>query len=480
MTRFRITILPAVLALAAGAFVPALSAPQAAATGQHRVAAVTPGQQLWVKRYHGSQMPANFPAGAVMSPDGTKVFVTGTSSAPGKQEYATAAYRAATGARLWVARYPGKWFLTSANSIAVSPGGRLVFVTGQSTRSGTTTDYTTVAYRAATGAKVWATRYNGPASRDDTATSVAVSPRGNIVFVTGFSQSTASGRDYATVAYRAATGTQLWAKRYNVTGRSDDTTAALAVSPNGQTVFVTGYTFPLRGHADYVTIAYRAATGKLQWHARYNGPGKGDDIASSVKVTPDSSTVLVTGTSYGGPRVGSDWATVAYRAATGAQLWVSRYDGPDNGYDGASSLAVGPRGTRVYVTGFSTGKTSGRDCATVAYRTATGAQVWAKRYSGPGNRADSGSSIATSPDGSKVFITGTVTGTTSDGDYLTIGYRATTGTWLWGRRYNGPANSLDRANMVVTSATRVIVTGDSFLTLGNPGTSDYATIAYAP
>jgi hypothetical protein len=33
---------------------------------------------------------------------------------------------------------------------------------------------------------------------------------------------------------------------------------------------------------------------------------------------------------------------------------------------------------------------------------------------------------------------------------------------------------------VVASATRVIVTGDSFLVLGNPGTSDFATIAYAP
>jgi hypothetical protein len=480
MTRFRITVLPAALALAAGAFVPALSAPQAARAGQHRVAAVTPGQQLWVQRYHGPQMPANFPAGAALSPDGTKVFVTGTSSASGKQEYATVAYRAATGARLWMARYPGKWFLTSASSIAVSPGGRLVFVTGRSTRSGTTTDYTTVAYRAATGAKVWAARYNGPASRDDTATSVAVSPRGNVVFVTGFGQGTASGRDYATVAYRADTGTQLWAKRYNVTGSSVDTAAALAVSPNGQTVFVTGYTFPPRGHADYVTIAYLATTGKLRWHARYNGPGNGDDIASSVKITPDGGTVLVTGTSYGGPGVGSDWATVAYRVATGAQRWVSRYNGPGNGDDGASSLAVGPRGTNVYVTGFSTGKTSGRDSTTVAYRTATGAQVWAKRYSGPGNRADSGSSIATSPDGSKVFATGTVTGAASDGDYLTIGYRAATGAWLWGSRYNGPANTLDRANTVVTSATRVIVTGDSFQVLGNPGTSDYATIGYAP
>jgi hypothetical protein len=79
-----------------------------------------------------------------------------------------------------------------------------------------------------------------------------------------------------------------------------------------------------------------------------------------------------------------------------------------------------------------------------------------------------------------VFVTGTVTRAGQDGDYLTIGYRAATGAWLWGRHYNGPASSLDRAGAVVASAIRVIVTGDSFLVLGNPGISDFATIAYAP
>jgi hypothetical protein len=32
----------------------------------------------------------------------------------------------------------------------------------------------------------------------------------------------------------------------------------------------------------------------------------------------------------------------------------------------------------------------------------------------------------------------------------------------------------------VASATQAVVTGVSFLILGNPGTSDYATVAYAP
>ena len=44
--------------------------------------------------------------------------------------------------------------------------------------------------------------------------------------------------------------------------------------------------------------------------------------------------MFVTGTSAGSGR-GSDYATVGYDAATGAQLWASRYSGPGNGENNA-------------------------------------------------------------------------------------------------------------------------------------------------
>jgi hypothetical protein len=64
-------------------------------------------------------------------------------------------------------------------------------------------------------------------------------------------------------------------------------------------------------------------------------------------------------------------------------VWVARYHGPGNGSDAASSVAVSPSGRTVFVTGGSAGATSANDYATVAYNAATGAQEWAARYHGP-------------------------------------------------------------------------------------------------
>lgn len=138
-----------------------------------------------------------------------------------------------------------------------------------------------------------------------------------------------------------------------------------------------------------------------------------------MAVSPDGRTVFVTGLSAGRAS-GDDYATAGYRAATGSQLWVTRYSGPGNGADSGLALAVSPDGAIVYVAGASTGKTSGSDAVTLAYRAATGRQLWLTRYTSPGSRSDSAGRITVSPGGSMVFVAGISTGKTSGEDYLTI------------------------------------------------------------
>src|SRR5437660_6266865 len=191
----------------------------------------------------------------------------------------------------------------------------------------------------------------------------------------------------------ASPGAQLWAKRYNGTGNNADVATSVAVSPDGKTVYVTGQSYGTALVTDYATVAYDAATGARQWVARYNGPpGSLSNVPSSVAVSPDGTKVFVTGKSTVGQF--GDYATVAYDAATGHQLWVKGYNGPGNNDDGATAVAVSPSSRTVYVTGYSWGNGTATDYATIAY-TATGAQQWVKRYNGPpGNNYDNANSIA--------------------------------------------------------------------------------------
>ena len=402
-------------------------------------------------------------AAATGAPRAAAAPLAGASHAPGTP-----------GTQVWVERYSGSAHKgASATSVAASPSGSTVFVTGYSRGATSQLDYATVAYDAATGAQLWAEDYNGPGNRNDIANSIAVSPSGSTVLVTGYSTGATSDADYATVAYDAATGAQLWAKRYNGPGNGYDDPSSVAVSPSGSTVFVTGEsTGAASGPGDFATVAYDAATGAQLWVKRYNGPGNGADYAPSAAVSPSGSTVFVTGTGLYGFSA-QEFATVAYNAATGAQLWVKSYNRP--GYDYANALAVSPTGSTVFVTGTSPGATSANDYATVAYDAATGAQVWVKRYNGPGNGNDDARSVAVSPAGTTVFVTGQSTGATSN-DYATAAYDAATGAQLWVRRYTGPGTSGDGATSVTVSPAggTVFVTGESIGAVRN-----FATIAYS-
>lgn len=98
------------------------------------------------------------------------------------------------------------------------------------------------------------------------------------------------------------------------------------------------------------------ATGARQWVSRYNDPASSDNLAAGLTVGPGGKTVYVTGSSFSSP--GWAYVTVAYDTATGAQRWTARYNGPARRDDEATSVTVSPTGSRVFVTGFSVAATA--------------------------------------------------------------------------------------------------------------------------
>jgi hypothetical protein len=448
-----------------------------------------PGSQLWVSRYNGPLNGFDGATATAISPGGGTLFVTGQSDGSNAaRDYATVAYNTATGTQLWATRYNGpadEGDLPYA--VAASPGGGMVYVTGVSEGATTSLDYATIAYDAATGARVWVRRYHGPAASVDFAKALAVSPDGNTVYVTGYSGQGASPSahaDYVTIAYNAATGAQRWLSRYNGRANQNDQARSVAVSPGGRTVYVTGRSYGRTSFYDYATVAYNAATGARRWVSRYNGRANMNEFANAVTAGPGGRTVYVTGGSRASA-ARTFFATVAYNADTGARRWVSRYNGPGHIQDSGRSLAVTPDSRTVIVTGSSFGlgqnanRSTATDYATIAYNAATGARLWIRRYAGtPDYAEDDPASVAVSPSGDTVFVTGTSWGgNTTQTDFATIAYRTATGARLWVSRYNGPASGVDGGSaMVVSSAGgAVYVTGRSTGTTSN---ADFTTIAY--
>ncbi len=226
---------------------------------------------------------------------------------------------------------------------------------------------------SATGSQAWVSRFNNPDHlyAQDQATDLAVSPDGAQVIVTGRSQDVDDVYGYATVAYDASDGQGAWARRYAVPGAPSGYNfgaAALAISPDSSRVFVTGTSQDSSGDLDYATIAYATAAGGDLWLKRYDGPANDFDIANALALSADGSSVFVTGQSWG---TDYDYATVAYSAADGAPRWSKRYNGVAGGYDNAQALIVSPDGTTVFVTGESwrNAATGNSDYATLAYST---------------------------------------------------------------------------------------------------------------
>lgn len=312
----------------------------------------------------------------------------------------------------------------------------------------------------------WAHHYGaGLIASIDHPAALAVDGAGN-VYVTGTSHSSATSSDYATAKYDAA-GQLQWVRRYNGASNDTDGATAIAVDAEGN-VYVAGYSWSWSTAYDFALIKYNAAGG-LQWVARYNGPANDVDGATALALDA-TGNAYVTGWSRG--RTSNyDFATIKYNSA-GVRQWVARYNGSGNGSDNPVAIAV--RGTgEIVVTGSSRGGDTGEDYLTLQY-SGTGEQQWLARYDGPAGGQDRATSLALAINGD-VFVTGSSQGVGSNYDYATIRYDAT-GSQLWVARYNGTGNGRDFASaLAISNDEHIVVTGTS---RGVDGSNDYATVKY--
>jgi len=420
--------------------------------------------QQWVAHYNssgnGSELAADIAVDNLQN-----VYVTGSSygGTAYYDDYATVKYDP-NGSQLWVKRYNGPENGGDGATCLAIDGSGNVCVAGYSYGGSSVTDYVTIKY-SPDGTQLWAARYDGPGNSDDSASAIVIDSSGNI-YVTGTSFGGSSGTDYATIKY-SPDGNQLWVARYNSPENSDEEAYGLAIDGSGN-VYVTGVGYRQSTSADYVTVKYDTNGNRL-WTAVYNDADNGDDIVYALKVD-NSGNAYVTGAGYSN-NTDYDYVTIKY-GPNGNQLWLARYDGPQNGDDEAYDLVIDGSGN-VYVTGYSYGGDTNYDYATVKYDT-NGNQLWAARYNGPENSDDYASALTLDVSGS-AYVAGFCFGSSSSADYVTVKYDRN-GNQVWSARYNGTGNSEDYATaLTVDNSGNVYVTGQSM----GVGTSyDYATIKY--
>ena len=313
----------------------------------------------------------------------------------------------------------------------------------------------------------WVKLYTGQTNTGAGGISMVIDGSGN-VYVTGTVIISSTNWDFMTIKYNTS-GVQQWVATYNGPGNGSDMGQAIAVDSSGN-VYVSGPSTGSGTSFDYCTIKYNSS-GAQQWVSRYNGPGNdSDNVRNDCIAVDGNGNVYITGTSVGNG-TGFDICTIKYNSS-GIQQWVIRYDGPGYYEDGGRAIALDASGN-IYVTGDYDELYSDNYC-TFKFNPA-GVQQWMAIYNGPDNLSDWATDIAVDGSGN-VYVTGQSFGYVTQGDYCTIKYN-NSGVQQWVARYDWLNYGEDQANSIAVDAVgNVYVTGHggNLQSLGR----DYCTIIY--
>jgi hypothetical protein len=415
------------------------------------------GVQQWVKLYDGPLGDEDNQAYGIALDISEGVYITGVCYAyGGKKTMVTIKYSCSSGNQLWTENLV-TWGPSKDYGRRVAIWSDYVYVTGTSSDEQGNKDIVTIKYNSS-GVQQWETRYGGTGTQESYALAVDLS--GNI-YVVGEDQS-----NYVTIKYDPQ-GVQQWVKLYD--GPNHRVDVAQAVVCNENDVWVTGYSGVSSSNLyDIATIRYSANSGTQRWVARGHFPYEETavDIALGQNLV-----VCVTGRTYFSA-VSYNYQTAMYDS-NGTCLWVKQYDGTGHGWDEAQAVAL-DFSNNVYVTGRSTGSSTGSDAVTIKY-SADGSELWIDRYNQYSNYADAATALILV--GNALYVTGYSWGNgNAKADYLTIRYNTSTGDQEAIAFYDGSVNESDYANDIAFgNGPTIYVTGYS---IGTSSGYDYATVMY--
>lgn len=327
----------------------------------------------------------------------------------------TIKYPASGPPQAWGAQYNGPGAIDDrATAIATTAdAANNIVVIGYGKNAANNDDIYVVKYNA-DGTKAWSAIPFDGAGGDDIPSAVAVAPDGS-VYVTGVSEKGPAAGVYNlfTAKYNGTTGTLVWSDLYSVTPGGRNLGNSVAVDKSGD-AYVTGSATTAAGDRDLYTIKYSGSSGSVQrlWERAIDGQGHGDDEGIGVKIDPIDGAIVVAGTVLTGT---GDHDIILVRYSAGGDIvWQTTLQRHEND-DHLTALAIDSSGYIYLAASTSNGLT---DILSLIYGY-DGTRLGAMTYNGPADGNDEPSGIAVNYKG-EAFVAGYSSNASGNADYVVL------------------------------------------------------------
>lgn len=357
------------------------------------------GVQQWAQTWNG---PGNYQdnPSALALDNSDNIYITGYTIDANTTSYVTVSFNS-SGQFRWASLYnPQDNYTSIANAIIVDHQG-FVYVTGRS--HGLVNQYysiATIKYDPSNGDSIWVRRSGGTASSVIWGYGIAVDSDNHIYVSGAVNDPSLQNWEIGVIKYNSS-GDQIWSSAYGDIYRQVTYGEKLALDSLGN-AYIQGYSaITAFSPEDYMTAKFDS-NGVFQWINYYNGPGDDRDVSYDIAVD-NAGNSFVTGFSYAGHTSGAtDYATIKYNPG-GTQLWAARYNNHINGDDIAADMKIDKSGN-IYVTGTSQQQSEGSDIFLIKYNY-NNDSLWAKKWDGPADNLDRANAIDIDSSGN-VYVAG--------------------------------------------------------------------------
>jgi hypothetical protein len=322
--------------------------------------------------------------GTGLNIDGSgNVYITGTVTTATNVDIITIMYNS-SGTQQWVSTYDGTGSTYDSGADIVVDGSGNVYITGSSYNNGDNTDVITIKYNSS-GTQQWATRYDHTTHLNDAGVKITYSS--NVVTVSGVVQFSSTRYKYGVLTYNASTGAQISGSISTATTVGIDQVNDMVQDASGN-VYIAG-AIPVTGQGYNYDVIKLNTSLAIAWERTYNGGSSLNDIANGIQVD-GSGNVYVTGYTTSSTE-GKNIATIKYNSS-GTQQWVEIYNDTLDGDDAGNAIVLDNSGN-IVVTGYVTTAMDSTDYFTIKYNT-SGTEQWSILSDGLKHMSDVATSIA--------------------------------------------------------------------------------------